>query len=137
MIACCKRPEAIDWIEEQDRNIPIGIGSAGLIVPQTGIALTANLPATGKSFQKTLPRAVLITMSIVTFCPVRAIFGSSRKYDVVMGMILGTGGGGGVISDRFQTGLVWLAGLAISKLRHHWSKHIIAYPSRIAGVWDV
>ena len=52
--------EAIDWIEGQDGNIPIGIGSAGLIVPQTGIALTANLPATGKSFQKTLPRGRVV-----------------------------------------------------------------------------
>ena len=35
------------WVEAQAGRIPIGLGSAGLVSPETGMALTANLPATG------------------------------------------------------------------------------------------
>ena len=107
--------EAIDWIEGQDGNIPIGIGSAGLIVPQTGIALTANLPATGKSFPKDVAERAGRSITYVNDCRAfalsEAIFGSGRKYDVVMGMILGTGvGGGGVINGHLLKNRAGLAG---------------------------
>ena len=41
--------QQIVWIDAQTPDLPIGIAAAGLINPH-GIALTANLPATGHAF---------------------------------------------------------------------------------------
>ena len=42
--------DQIAWVESHATGLPLGIAAAGLIHPVTGLALTANLPASGKAF---------------------------------------------------------------------------------------
>lgn len=90
----------IAHVAKDDPLMPVGIGCAGLLNPETGEAFTANLPATGHKLiddicAKVPQRAVWINdCRAMTLS--EAVFGAGRDGQTVVGLILGTGIGGGV-----------------------------------------
>ena len=88
------------WVEAQAGRIPIGLGSAGLVSPETGMALTANLPATGHRLVEDVAAKVERKLPFINDSRAltlsEAVFGAGRGADPVVGLILGTGVGGGV-----------------------------------------
>jgi len=95
--------EEIGWAEAQGgAGLPLGIGAAGLIAP-SGRALTANLVATGHPFPADIARAAGRAITYVNDCRAltlsEAVFGAARGRSPVVGLILGTGVGGGVAVD--------------------------------------
>lgn len=90
----------IAWATGQDGTVPVGIGAAGLVSPITGEALTANLPATGRTFPADIEKAAGLTVTYVNDCRAltlsEAVFGVAQGLTPVVGLILGTGVGGGV-----------------------------------------
>jgi len=96
--------DQITWAEGQAGSAaPVGIGAAGLINPQTGLALTANLAATGKPLHADIAQAAGRPVTYVNDCRAlalsEAIFGRGRGHRTVMALILGTGVGGGIAVD--------------------------------------
>ncbi len=95
----------IKWAEAQaNTDTPVGIGAAGLINPHDGLALTANLPATGKPFPADIAAAARRSITYVNDCRAlalsEAVFGQGKGHRTVMSVILGTGVGGGVCVDQ-------------------------------------
>ena len=92
--------ETVAWIDSHAPNLPIGVSSAGLINPATGLALTANLPATGHPFPADLQAATNRPIRFVNDCRAltlsEAVFGAAKNLSPAIGLILGTGLGGGV-----------------------------------------
>ena len=93
---------AIRWCESHGANLPIGISAAGLINPRTGLALTSNLPATGKPFPEDIAKAAQRKISWINDCRAltlsEATLGAARGADPAIGLILGTGVAGGVVT---------------------------------------
>jgi predicted NBD/HSP70 family sugar kinase len=101
--------EIIAWIDAKAPHLPIGVSAAGLINGATGLALTANLPATGKPFPADLQRVTQRRIRFVNDCRAltlsEAVFGAARGQSPAIGLILGTGLGGGVaIEGRLVEG---------------------------------
>ena len=84
-------------------TVPVGIGAAGLVNPKTGLALTANLVATGQLFPAdiacTIGRPVTYMNDCRALALSEAIFGQGKGRRTVMALILGTGVGGGIAVD--------------------------------------
>jgi N-acetylglucosamine kinase len=95
--------DSIAWIESHAPNAPIGVSAAGLINAATGLALTANLAAMGQPFPADLARASGRNARFVNDCRAftlsEAAFGAGQKRSPVVGLILGTGIGGGIAVD--------------------------------------
>ena len=96
--------DLIRWADAQTSGtVPVGIGAAGLVNPKTGLALTANLVATGQPFPADIARTVERPVTYVNDCRAlalsEAIFGQGKGRRTVMALILGTGVGGGVAVD--------------------------------------
>lgn len=95
----------VAWAEaESGEKLPVGIGAAGLINPQTGLALTANLPATDKPFPADICDAAGRPITYVNDCRAmalsEAVFGAGKGQNIVMSLILGTGIGGGIVVNQ-------------------------------------
>jgi N-acetylglucosamine kinase len=94
--------EAIRWCETHAENLPIGISAAGLVNPATGLALTSNLPATGHPFPADLSAAAGRKIAWINDCRAltlsEAILGAAKGADPAVGLILGTGVAGGVVT---------------------------------------
>ena len=90
------------FLEQQagQKNLPIGLGVPGLIDRSTGNALTANLPATGHPLPADLiarlGRSIAVENDCNCFVLSEAHGGAGDGHDVVFGVILGTGIGGGL-----------------------------------------
>lgn len=89
--------------------LPVGVGSAGLINPADGLAMAANLPISGKPFPDDISHAVgrpvtyLNDSRALTLS--EAALGAGHGCRTVVGLILGTGVGGGItINGRLQDG---------------------------------
>lgn len=96
--------DQISWAQEAaGAKAPVGIGAAGLVNPQTGLALTANLVATGQPFPDDIASAVGRPVTYVNDCRAlalsEAVFGQGKGHRTVMALILGTGVGGGIAVD--------------------------------------
>ena len=96
--------DQIAWAEKMaGGTVPVGVGAAGLINPVDGLALTANLPATGKAFPSAIENATDRAITYVNDCRAlalsEAVFGQGKGHKTVMALILGTGIGGGVCVD--------------------------------------
>lgn len=104
------------WLERTaGAPMPLAIGLPGLIDPQTGRSVTANLPATGHALSQDistrLGRQIPVENDCKTFALSEANGGAGAGFRTVFGLILGTGVGGGVCtSGRLQTGLNGLPG---------------------------
>lgn len=95
--------EAIRWCEAQGgKHLPIGISAAGLVNPATGLALTSNLPATGQPFPRDIAAAAGRPVAWINDCRAltlsEASLGAARGADPAVGLILGTGVAGGVVT---------------------------------------
>lgn len=105
----------IAWIEARAKGLPIGIAAAGLINPTTGLALTANLPATGHPFPADIAQAAGRPITYVNDCRAQAlseaVFGAAKAYASSMAVNLGTGLAGGiVVNGRLLPGPTGLGG---------------------------
>jgi N-acetylglucosamine kinase len=93
--------ESIRWVETHGQA-PVGISAAGLINPATGLALTSNLPATGKPFPADIARAAGRPIAWINDCRAltlsEATLGAAKGADPAVGLILGTGVAGGVVT---------------------------------------
>lgn len=94
----------ICWADaETNEKLPIGIGAAGLVNPETGLATTANLCASGKPLPSDIEREIGRPVTYVNDCRAlalsEAVFGKGRGHNCVMSLIMGTGLGGGVAID--------------------------------------
>lgn len=89
----------IKWLEGQGQIDAIGLGAPGLIHPETGLMLTANLPATGQKMGADISalagREIPITNDCRAFTLSEARNGAGIGYANVAGMIIGTGVAGG------------------------------------------
>ena len=94
--------EAIRWCEAHGADLPIGISAAGLVNPATGLALTSNLPATGKPFPADIAAAAGRKIAWINDCRAltlsEAALGAAKGADPAVGLILGTGVAGGVVT---------------------------------------
>ncbi|WP_342343691.1 ROK family protein [Martelella limonii] len=83
----------------------ISISLAGVVDPQTGRMIVANIPAIhgtdlAADLKARTGMPVIITNDADCFAVAEAVFGAGRQHDIVFGIILGTGVGGGLVSGR-------------------------------------
>lgn len=95
--------DAVQWCEGQSQaGLPVGVSAAGLINPSTGLALTANLAASGKPFPADIARAAGRSISWINDCRALALsearFGAAQGFDPALALIFGTGLAGGVVT---------------------------------------
>lgn len=108
--------EQLEQASGRRRPRKIGIGVPGVIDPSTGVFRDSNiLCLNGRWFQEELSLAleceVLLANDANCFVLAEASLGAARGYRVVMGVILGTGVGGGiVIHGHLIPGLHGIAG---------------------------
>jgi predicted NBD/HSP70 family sugar kinase len=105
--ACTTYEELLDcivgevrWLDSRaGRAVDLGIGLPGL-VDRTGCALTSNLPATGRPLREDLVaklgRSVAMANDCKCFALSEANGGAGDGAEITLGLILGTGVGGGV-----------------------------------------
>ena len=83
--------------------LPVGISAAGLVDRRSGLAITANLPATGRPFPADLAARLGQRVAFINDCQAMALsearLGAGRGHRRVAGLILGTGVGMGVVTD--------------------------------------
>ncbi|WP_371168966.1 ROK family protein [Aliiroseovarius sp. 2305UL8-7] len=96
--------DQIRWADDKaGGSVPIGVGAAGLLHPETGLALTANLVASGRPLKKDIEDAISRPITYVNDCRAlalsEAIFGVGQGLRTVVALILGTGIGGGIAVD--------------------------------------
>lgn len=95
--------DQIAWVAGKAGQVPVGISAAGLVNPVTGLALTANLPASGRPFPADIAAAAGRRITYVNDCRAQALseamFGAARGFKTAMGLNLGTGLAGGVVVD--------------------------------------
>ncbi len=108
--------DQIGWADQRaGKPLPVGIGAAGLVNPQTGLAFTANLPAMGKPLPADIAAATGRKITYINDCRAlalsEAVFGAGRGKSPVVGLILGTGVGGGLtVGGRLVPGLAGVGG---------------------------
>ncbi len=101
---------------QSKRPHTIGIGVPGVVDPSTGIFRDSNISClNGHFFQKELSTALeceaLLANDANCFVLAESIWGAARGHRVVMGLILGTGVGGGIVVDgHLIPGLHGIAG---------------------------
>ena len=95
----------IAWLEEisgVDR-LPVGVAVPGIVDPVTGLASAANVPLTGHSLGRALAahagRPIPVVNDCMAFALSEARGGAGDGERVVVGLVLGTGVGGGICID--------------------------------------
>lgn len=95
--------DQIGWIRSQSGTVPVGLSVAGLMNPATGLTLAANLPASGQPFAQDLRALTDGPITILNDCRAfalsEALLGAGRGHSTSVGLIIGTGIGGGIIRD--------------------------------------
>jgi predicted NBD/HSP70 family sugar kinase len=106
--ACATYEELLDCIVGEARwldacaggAVALGIGLPGLVDHATGRALTSNLPATGRPLREDLKARLGRTVAMANDCKCFALSeangGAGEGSETTLGLILGTGVGGGV-----------------------------------------
>ncbi len=116
---------AKDMINTADIDGPIGICTPGAIEPKTGLLKNSNTVCLigqpiQKDMEKELKIPVLMENDANCFALAEATIGAAKKYNVVFGVILGTGCGGGIsIHKNIHRGANRIAG--------EWGHHTL-YP---------
>ena len=116
---------AKDMINTADVDGPIGICTPGAIEPETGLLKNSNTVCPigqpiQKDMEKELKIPVLMENDANCFALAEATIGAAKKYNVVFGVILGTGCGGGIsIHKNIHRGANRIAG--------EWGHHTL-YP---------
>ena len=138
--ACATYEELLDciageahWLDARaGRAVDLGIGLPGLIDQATGRALTSNLPATGRPLRQDLVaklgRSVAMANDCKCFALSEANGGAGEGCETILGLILGTGVGGGVTQHgRLVLGYNDLPG----ELGH------LGIPGQLVEQWDL
>lgn len=92
----------VRWLcdEAGDGNLPVGIAVPGTIDPLTGEVFASNIPATGHSIaaaaRDAAGRDLVVVNDAMAFAYSETHGGAGEGARVVMGLILGTGVGGGL-----------------------------------------
>lgn len=91
----------VRWLDARAGGTPdLGIGLPGLVDHTSGRSLTSNLPATGRPLREDLVarlgRAVAMANDCKCFALSEANGGAAEDSETALGLILGTGIGGGV-----------------------------------------
>lgn len=106
--SCASYEELLDcivgeahWLDARaGSTVDLGIGLPGLVDQTTGRALTSNLPATGRPLRADLAaklgRSVAMANDCKCFALSEANGGAGEGAETTLGLILGTGVGGGV-----------------------------------------
>lgn len=108
--------DQIGWAEARaGLALPVGVAAAGLVNPATGLAYTANLAAMGHPFPADIAASAGRSITYVNDCRAltlsEAVFGAARGMSPAVGLILGTGIGGGVaVQGRLVEGPATLGG---------------------------
>jgi predicted NBD/HSP70 family sugar kinase len=95
---------AVAWCEAEGARpgLPVGVSAAGLVNGRTGLALTANLPATGRPFPADVARAAGRPVAWINDCRALALseatLGAARGADPALALVFGTGLAGGVVT---------------------------------------
>lgn len=94
----------VRWADDVTKGTPpVGIAAAGLVNPQTGLALTANLNATGRPLPGDIEQAIGRSCTYLNDCRAlalsEAVFGQGQGHGTVAALTLGTGIGGGIAMD--------------------------------------
>ena len=107
----------VNWLRDTANapDLPVGIGIPGLVDPQTGISVSANLAAHGHALARDLAARAGGTVVSANDCKCFALSeacgGAADGYARVFGLILGTGLGGGVCQNgKLELGLNGLPG---------------------------
>ena len=98
-----------------DHQLPIGVSAAGLVNKPSGLAVTANLPATGHPILADIEAAIGQKVSLINDCRAftlsEAVFGAGKRDQRVVGLIIGTGlGAGFALNGTLYQGAAGLAG---------------------------
>ncbi len=124
----------VRWLEGQAQGaVDLGIGLPGLVDYRSGRALTSNLPATGRPLRDDLvARLGRTTVALANDCKCFALSeangGAGEDAETVLGLIIGTGVGGGVVHrGRLVLGHNDLPG----ELGH------LGIPARFVREWDL
>lgn len=106
--ACASYEQLLDcivgeahWLDARaGRTVDLGIGLPGLVDHATGRSLTSNLPATGRPLREDLLARLGRTVAMANDCKCFALSeangGAGEGAETTLGLILGTGVGGGV-----------------------------------------
>jgi predicted NBD/HSP70 family sugar kinase len=105
----------VDLADRAMGPVPVGISAAGLVDPRTGLALTANLPATGRPFPADIAARIGRPVTFINDCRAMALseahLGAARGASRVLGLVLGTGVGAGFVRDGVaESGATGIAG---------------------------
>ena len=95
----------VNEISKNVENYSIGICTPGAISKQTGVIKNSNTQCLiGKSFQEDLEQNLNQKISMENdancFAMAEATMGAAKDFDLVFGVILGTGVGGGIVIDK-------------------------------------
>ncbi|MGH8316475.1 MAG: ROK family protein [Steroidobacteraceae bacterium] len=93
------------WLDARAGGaVDLGIGLPGLVDHATGRSLTSNLPATGRPLREDLVAKLGRNVAMANDCKCFALSeangGAGEGYETTLGLILGTGVGGGVTHHR-------------------------------------
>ncbi|TPW32456.1 ROK family protein [Martelella alba] len=93
----------VGQLDEKPARIAVSL--AGVVDPKTGGLIVANIPAIhGTDLAQDLAEATGIAVTIANdadcFAVAEAVVGSGAGHDIVFGIILGTGVGGGLVSGE-------------------------------------
>ncbi|MAM09926.1 MAG: N-acetylglucosamine kinase [Rhizobiaceae bacterium] len=88
-----------------ERPAALAISLAGIVNPETGNLVVANIPAIhGTNLKADLEDRtqlpVIIANDADCFAVSEAVYGAGRDHDIVFGVIFGTGVGGGLVSGK-------------------------------------
>lgn len=93
--------DLVDWADGFGGGpVSVGIGSAGMLNPSSGLVTAANLPVDGQPFAQDaalrLRRRITYLNDSRALALSEAVFGAGRGRDRVLSLVIGTGIGGGV-----------------------------------------
>ena len=97
--------DQVRWLEARagDAHLPVAISIAGMIEPATGIATASNIPVTGRHLGAELTAALGRDLPMVNDCTAfawsEAHGGAGEGARSVMGLVMGTGVGAGIVVD--------------------------------------
>jgi len=113
---CQNMDELLAWLRlTAGSTLPIGIGAAGIVNPQSGAVLAANLPGDHPTLPADLAamwgRPVVYLNDSAAFALSEARFGEGRFCDRLMVITLGTGVSGAFVADQVvQSGFTGTGG---------------------------
>ena len=115
-------------------DVPVGVGIPGAVSPKTGLIKNANSTwligqALDKDLEQATRRPVRLANDADCFTVSEAADGNGKDFDVVFGVILGTGCGGGVaVGGKLVQGPNAIAG--------EWGHNPLPWPQKLDGGED-